>query len=607
MDRTKRYLNNLTEKILKKKLWGAVLIVGFYSLLYPALFSFFSKSSIHFYLIPAALIGFFFGPLWGLIGGLFFWPLHALLHLAIQSPLFALTEDFPNFQLNFWATFITTTVIAVLVGYLQTIQQTLEKEIYARKRISNALRQSESRYRYLLNHSSNIIALFDTTGQIEYITQSAERLVQYPLGEMVGKHFTEFIHPDWRQQVTMFYARQILKKKQKSYHEFPLITKAGKTVWVSHTLELLHDKGEISGGQGILIDITSRQKAQQALAKSEKRFRALTENSSDITIIVDENKTIKYISPSIQHISGYNPEELENQDLRQFIHTDDQNKFIQRFQQAVDNPPETLIRAGALRTAHRDGRWLYYDGLLNNMLDVESVNGIVFNLREITSQVQLEQALWESEYNFRTLFNQAHDAVVILSMDGKIQEFNNRFANLMDQPRDELAGQFFTNFLLKEDVDTFEDHFNRLKIDLQIPLSEITLINSRKEEISFEINLGMVKDSQGAPQKVLGILRDISGQKKTEEKLRFLASHDPLTSLPNRSVFHNRLVNSCQQAMESGYMVVVAFLDCNNFKEINDQYGHHIGDLALTAFSEIIQNSLRAHDTLARFGGDEFT
>lgn len=608
MDRLIKNLSDLLKIILKRRTWGISLILLVYSLVFPALVSAFSISStIHFFIFPAMLIGYFYGLVWGVVGGALLLPLHAILFFLLQSSALSFDSEGHLFDAHFWATYICIIVTGGLVGYLQDFRKNLEHEVKTRRQVSNALRQSEQRYRYLLNHSANIIVLYDKDGVIEFATPSAERLTQYPIQEITGTHFSDLIHPDWKNKVKRFYARQIIKSTPKSYLEFPLMTKSGKTVWVGQTLELIYDNGKVTGGQGLINDITERHNAQQALATSEQRFRALTENSTDLTIIVDENKIVNYVSPSIQHIAGYAPSELQYQDIRQFIHPDDQTEFIQQFQQAVENSPETLVRTGTLQFAHKDGRWLYYDGTIINMLDVNSVNGIVFNIREITSRVQLEQALWESEYNFRTLFNQANDAVVILSIGGKIQEFNNRFASLMQLPRAELFSKPFTNFVAEENTPILDEHFKNLKNDQQVPISEIQMVNKHEDKIPFEINLGMVKDNSGKPQKVLAILRDISGQKRTEETLRHLATHDVLTQLPNRDLFYARLVDSCQHAAESDYRVVVVFLDCNNFKYINDVYGHHAGDQALITMTQRIKGCLRANDTLARMGGDEFT
>lgn len=113
---------------------------------------------------------------------------------------------------------------------------------------------------------------------------------------------------------------------------------------------------------------------------------------------------------------------------------------------------------------------------------------------------------------------------------------------------------------------------------------------------------------------VLGVSRDITEQKKTEEtlrqqerSLRHLAHHDPLTGLPNRLLFIDRLTQSIEKAHRMNTGLAVLFIDLDHFKEINDSLGHSIGDQLLKAVSLRLQGSVRKEDTVARLGGDEFT
>jgi PAS domain S-box-containing protein len=514
MERLQKIIKDLVEVIIEQKLWGVALILMGYSLLFPTLYSVFSSSSISFYLLPAVVIAYLYGPWWGLIGGLLFFPLHIFIIEIFEIPFFP--KDNASHELtDFWITFITTLLIAMLVAFFNKTYNQLRQELLSRQKVSTALRHSEKRYRELLNHSNNIIIQFDRNGVIEYITPSAERLIQFPVREITGSHFAKFIHPDWRIRVSLFYARQIVAKTRKTYHEFPIQTKSGKTVWIAQILELLFDEGEPTGGQGVLVDITSRHEAQKALTDSEERFRALTEHSLDITMIVDENKTVTYINPSIQHITGFKPEDIQNQDLRQFVHPEDQTSFIRIFQQAAESKSGTGIKITPLRFLHNDGRWLYFDGLLTNMIDFNNVNGIVFNISEVTSRVEMEQALWESEYNFRTLFNQANDAVGILSLDGRVMEANERFATLLQLKPGELTGKFLNKYLANDEVEKFQKNFLQVATGKSIQVSETWFVSSTNNLIPVEMNMGVVKNSQGEPQKIISTLRDIGERKQT--------------------------------------------------------------------------------------------
>ena len=101
--------------------------------------------------------------------------------------------------------------------------------------------------------------------------------------------------------------------------------------------------------------------------------------------------------------------------------------------------------------------------------------------------------------------------------------------------------------------------------------------------------------------------RDVSERKRLEERLRYQAFHDPLTSLPNRALFRDRLHHALEAAQRTQTEVAMLFIDMDNFKLVNDSLGHAQGDLMLIEIGSRLQRALRGCDTVARFGGDEFT
>ncbi len=105
---------------------------------------------------------------------------------------------------------------------------------------------------------------------------------------------------------------------------------------------------------------------------------------------------------------------------------------------------------------------------------------------------------------------------------------------------------------------------------------------------------------------LLGIARDISDRKRAEARIQYLAQHDPLTGLPNRDLFSDRLGQALALARRNNGMLALMFLDLDRFKPVNDQYGHSMGDLLLQEVARRIEACLRKADTVARIGGDEF-
>jgi len=105
----------------------------------------------------------------------------------------------------------------------------------------------------------------------------------------------------------------------------------------------------------------------------------------------------------------------------------------------------------------------------------------------------------------------------------------------------------------------------------------------------------------------IGVARNVTALAKAEEELRFLAHHDPLTKLTNRSLFSDRLIAALQTAQRQGNELALLFLDINDFKSINDLHGHAAGDRVLCIVAQRLKSCVREIDTVARIGGDEFT
>jgi diguanylate cyclase (GGDEF)-like protein/PAS domain S-box-containing protein len=118
--------------------------------------------------------------------------------------------------------------------------------------------------------------------------------------------------------------------------------------------------------------------------------------------------------------------------------------------------------------------------------------------------------------------------------------------------------------------------------------------------------LSAVLDAQGSISHYIGISIDITDRKQSEERIQFLAHHDALTHLPNRSLCIERLRAAMQQAARSGEKVAVLFIDLDRFKNVNDSLGHHVGDGLLRSVAKRLTDAVRAGDTVSRFGGDEF-
>src|SRR5262249_20948708 len=178
-------------------------------------------------------------------------------------------------------------------------------------------------------------------------------------------------------------------------YELEAATKDGQRLFLEVSSRLIYRDGQPAGIQGIARDISDRKRAQEEITKSEKRFRALIENSSGMVAVVGREGFVRYASPSACRILGYSSDELVGKSVFELVHPGDQravtaawNRWNQGTQSGV--PTE-------LRVQHRNGTWRTVEATDANLLGNEAVSGVVINARDITERKHLEEQLLHSQ------------------------------------------------------------------------------------------------------------------------------------------------------------------------------------------------------------------
>lgn len=212
------------------------------------------------------------------------------------------------------------------------------------------------------------------------------------------------------------------------------------------------------------------------------------------------------------------------------------------------------------------------------------------------------------QFQFRALMENTEDSIYFKDRDCRLQRVSRRMA-------ESLGFSDVSELIGKTDIDLFGELFGKRTFleDLRIMESNealIGLVESRavgQLEMNWTLTTKVpLHDVSGNVVGLLGITREINELKQTELNLQHMATHDPLTGLPNRYLMTDRLTHALAQSVRTGSIFAVLFLDVDDFKAINDVRGHEFGDLVLRALSETLVSTVRGSDTVARIGGDEF-
>ena len=279
------------------------------------------------------------------------------------------------------------------------------RDITEQYRVEQAMRESEQRFRHLFTHSPDALLLIDphdpqVSWPIVDCNETASRMNGYSREEMIGQSIDLLnLAPGTREERIAYMEdlrreRVILTEtfhRHKDGHVFPIEVSTSLFTFGGRELVL-----------GIDRDITERVRAKEALEQSEKRFRALVENSADAITLFNANGVTIYDSPAAPGMLGYGPKEMIGQNMFTLMHPDDLINIQPQFQELVQTPGARSH--DIFRIRHKNGSWRWIEAVTTNLLNEPSVQAIVANYRDITERKQAEEALRESDERFHSLF-----------------------------------------------------------------------------------------------------------------------------------------------------------------------------------------------------------
>ena len=340
------------------------------------------------------------------------------------------------------------------------------------------------------------------------------------------------------------------------------------------------------------------QTERQVRQRSEDRFAALVDNSSDIVAILNQDLDLTYVSPVAGRLLGYslgqNPREVSVMDL---VHADDRDAASGM----LDDVRFGLRDTVELRLRHSEGpyRWFEVGGM--DLSADPNIGGIVLNAREIDDRKQAEEQLMLSEARFKSLVQNSTDLVIVLDPGGAISYASPSVTGVLAETPEEIIGRPLDEVFRQSSIDW------TTRLHAQSPGSELLEFNFDNAEgqlRSIETSLTDLRDEPAVGGFVLNA-RDVTDRKSMEQRIRYQATHDELTGLANRVHVLDDLAGMLGR--NSGSTTVAAILlGIDDFKDINDSLGHAFGDLLLTSVAERITGMLSFGDIAARVGGDEF-
>jgi PAS domain S-box-containing protein len=384
-------------------------------------------------------------------------------------------------------------------------------EITKQKNAEIALRDKELQYRLIVEQASDGIIMVDETGKILEANQQICSMVGYSREELLTLSINDLIPKDsptgesWNLREFASGRANLMEKA--------LQRKDGTLLLVELSMKALPNAMLI----GIARNVSNRKIMQEALTRSEQRFRALIENSMDAIALYSVDGRIIFQSPAATHILGYSPGEMLGKNALDFIYEDDKGKTSQAFLQIINNPERNIKLEVRCICKDKSLKWIEVNG--SNHLQDPGIEALVTNYRDITERKTYEEALRHSEISYRGLFDTVQDAIYIQDKNGRFLDVNEGAMQMYGYPKDRFIGET-VEFLsapgknnMKRIAQAFQDAFNGEPQHLEF-------WGLHNNGTIFPKEVRLYKGVYFGEDVIIAVAQDITTRKQAEEALQ---------------------------------------------------------------------------------------
>jgi diguanylate cyclase (GGDEF)-like protein/PAS domain S-box-containing protein len=479
-------------------------------------------------------------------------------------------------------------------------------DISANKGAEAALEESEARFRGTFEQAAVGVCLYAISGRYMRINQRYCEITGHSERDLLLRDFREITHPDDIETHDRLLDSLVLDTATTCSIEKRMLRRDGEVVWVNLSMSFVRSR---RGGQfmEVIEDITARKQAEQELRANEGRMRTMLLAMREGVILRDATGTVIVANAAARRLYG-----LDSHENFPPLHEPEGYSFVR--EDGSPCPIEELPGARAMHFGQpasaivgidrRDGSrgWMLAKAEPLARDEGTGLHPVVLTLNDVTAQRRAEEDLRLAA----TVFDHSVEAIMVTDAQRRILSVNKAFTNLTGFPPGSVIGQ--TPSLLSSSRQGLVQYDTIWREATEKGSWQGETWQRRRDGTEFPewLSIGAVRDRSDSITHFVAVFSDITERKASEARIAFLAHHDPLTSLPNRTLFQDRLVHALARCERSSSVLALLFLDLDRFKTINDSLGHIIGDRLLQSVAERLQHCVRDTDTICRQGGDEF-
>ena len=470
------------------------------------------------------------------------------------------------------------------------------------------VKQAESRFFQTFEQAAFGLVHVGRDGRMLRVNRRLCDITGFSREELLARRLFDLTHPDDGSGTRAQFNKAMADDDRACSAEQRYLAKHGGIVPVVVSIKLVRGEGdEPDYCVGVIEDITELKVSAHALRESEERFRLAMMGANDglWDLRYDEHLAVReaYFSPRYKAMLGYEDGEIENLpgEIGRLATPESREAVKAQVLELGSRAKDHYEIEISLR--HKDGRWL---DILSRGYPIYDEKGKMARLVGTCVDITERKRLVTESRLAAAVFSSTHEGIVVTDRDAAIIMVNPAFSAITGYESEDVAGRHIRILQSGQHGRDFYQAMWRSIREAGCWQGEIWNRRKSGEVYPQWLTISAVRDEKGAVTNYAGVFNDISKAKQSETHLEFLAHHDALTGLPNRLLLRLRIEHAIKRAKRKASSGAVLFIDLDRFKTVNDSLGHPAGDKLLILVAERLQACMRASDTLAREGGDEF-
>jgi len=461
--------------------------------------------------------------------------------------------------------------------------------------------QREERFRTIVTQVPGAVFRYRPDGAIDFVSDAIEDIAGYTAAQLMRgttHAWVDLICPEER-RMHRHAVREAVGEMRPYALEYRIVDASGTERWVAENGQPQAGPDGLLWVDGIIADISQRKHHEMRIEALLTEQSAILDNVMFGVMFVRRRRIVS-VNRRCEELFGYDHGGMTGSSTAIV--------FPSRYEfEAAGERQYPAMSAGGdfseeRHYRRRDGSrfWALVSGCALDPL--HPAEGSIWVYADITARKEAEEKLRLSA----TVLEHIADAVMVVDIEGVIVAVNPAFTQITGYAEADALGKHSSLTRSERHDPAFYQAMQDELIASGFWRGELWRRRKNGEIYLEWLTLSAVRDTNALTTHYVGVSRDITEVKQAQEKLDHLAHHDPLTALPNRLLFHDRLQHALLRTARSAEQLAILFIDLDRFKNVNDTLGHHIGDELLQQVAAQLAARLREGDTLARLGGDEF-